>query len=81
MPDLRWPLAAAVAIAFRRTKVHFTAIAHERHMPLILSFALIGFFIWVAENIATYFGGWVYPNQLREWAIVGPARSVPGCCW
>jgi uncharacterized membrane protein YoaT (DUF817 family) len=74
IPDLRWPLAAVVLLAFRQTEVHFTVIKHERHMPLVLSFALIGFFIWVAENIATYFGGWVYPNQLRDWAIVGPSK-------
>jgi len=43
-------------------------------MPLILAFALIGFFIWLAENIGTYFGGWVYPNQLKAWAIVGPNK-------
>ena len=43
-------------------------------MPLVLSFVLIGFFIWIAENIATYFGAWVYPNQAKQWAIVGPAK-------
>jgi uncharacterized membrane protein YoaT (DUF817 family) len=43
-------------------------------MPLVLSFLLIGFFIWVAENVATFFGAWVYPNQTRGWAIVGPSK-------
>jgi uncharacterized membrane protein YoaT (DUF817 family) len=74
IPDLRWPLAVGVLVAFRRTWVHFTALKDERRMPLILSFALIGFFIWLAENIGTYFGGWVYPNQLKAWAIVGPNK-------
>ena len=46
----------------------------ERRMPLALSFLLIGFFIWVAENIATYFGAWQYPYQKRQWAIVGPTK-------
>jgi uncharacterized membrane protein YoaT (DUF817 family) len=45
-----------------------------RSMPLVLSFTLIGFFIWVAENIATFFGAWVYPHQARRWAIVGPNK-------
>jgi uncharacterized membrane protein YoaT (DUF817 family) len=72
--DLRWPLALGVLVAFRRTHVHFTALKDERRMPLILAFALIGFFIWLAENIGTYFGGWVYPNQLKAWAIVGPSK-------
>jgi uncharacterized membrane protein YoaT (DUF817 family) len=72
--DLRWPLAALVLAAFWRTRVHFTATRTERRMPLALSFALIGFFIWVAENIATYFGAWAYPHQLHRWAIVGPNK-------
>jgi uncharacterized membrane protein YoaT (DUF817 family) len=74
IPDLRWPLALAVLIAFRRSRVHFTPLKEERRMPLILAFALIGFFIWLAENIGTYFGGWVYPHQLKAWAIVGPSK-------
>ena len=74
MIDLRWPLAAAVLVLFRRTRVHFTTTQKERSMPLAISFVLIGFFIWVAENIATFFGAWVYPNQAQQWAIVGPAK-------
>jgi uncharacterized membrane protein YoaT (DUF817 family) len=72
--DLRWPLAGGVLALFWRTRVYFTVIRIERRMPLILSFALIGFFIWVAENIATFFGAWVYPHQLHQWAIVGPNK-------
>ncbi|MCI0349927.1 MAG: DUF817 domain-containing protein [Acidobacteriales bacterium] len=72
--DLRWPLAAAVLVVFWRSRVHFTVTTKERSMPVALSFLLIGFFIWVAENIATFFGAWVYPNQAQKWAIVGPAK-------
>ncbi|EEM82841.1 hypothetical protein bthur0011_31740 [Bacillus thuringiensis serovar huazhongensis BGSC 4BD1] len=39
-------------------------------MPLVLSFFLIGFFIWIAENIATFFGAWQYPNQREAWSLV-----------
>lgn len=74
MMDIRWPLAAAILVAFWKTRVHFTVTKRERSMPLVVSFVLIGFFIWVAENIATYFGAWVYPNQAKQWAIVGPAK-------
>ena len=72
--DFRWPLAACVLFLFRRTYVHFTVIKKERRMPLALSFLLMGFFIWIAENIATYFGAWQYPHQKRQWAIVGPTK-------
>ena len=72
--DLRWPLAACVLLLFRRTQVHFIVTHKVRRMPAALSFLLIGFFIWVAENIATYFGAWQYPHQKRQWAIVGPTK-------
>lgn len=69
--DLRWVLAALVLLVFRRTWVLFTVTTTRRRMPLALSFLLIGFFIWVAENIATYFGAWAYPNQRAGWRLVG----------
>ena len=28
------------------------------------------FFIWLAENISTFFGVWRYPNQIGAWATV-----------
>lgn len=61
---------AAVLLIFRRTLVLFTVTDRVRRMPLLLSFCLIGFFVWVAENIATYFGAWVYPHQRHGWAMV-----------
>jgi uncharacterized membrane protein YoaT (DUF817 family) len=39
-------------------------------MPLILAFILIGFFIWLAENISTFFTLWYYPNQVLSWSGV-----------
>ena len=39
-------------------------------MPLVLSFALIGFFVWVAENISTFLGAWAYPDQRHGWTWV-----------
>ena len=72
--DLRWPLAACVLLLFWRTQIYFVVTKTQRRMPIALSFVLIAFFIWVAENIATYFGAWQYPHQKRQWAIVGPNK-------
>jgi uncharacterized membrane protein YoaT (DUF817 family) len=72
--DQRWPLVIGVLALYGRCQVHFRVTNVERRMPLVLSFLLIGFFIWVAENIATYYGAWLYPAQLRHWAIVGPGK-------
>ena len=74
LPDIRWFLIAAVAVVFARTQVRFTVLEKERRMPLVASFALIGFFVWIAENVATYFGAWVYPNQKHAWELVSAGK-------
>ncbi|MBC2372809.1 DUF817 domain-containing protein [Listeria booriae] len=69
--DLRYILIIAVLLLFLRTTVFFTVGDKRLHMPLSLSFLLIAFFIWVAENIASFFGAWYYPNQEVTWHLVG----------
>ena len=68
--DFRWHIAACVLGAYARTSVIYRPLDRDRRMPLLLSFLLIGFFIWIAENIATYFGAWEYPNQADTWSPV-----------
>ncbi|CUW32002.1 MULTISPECIES: DUF817 domain-containing protein [Streptomyces] len=70
IPDLRWPLAVAMIAATAGTWVGFSVGAHRYRMPLAVSFVLIGFFLWVAENAATYAGAWSYPQQLGGWQPV-----------
>jgi len=74
LPDLRWPLAAALMATTWGSWVYFTVGCHRYRMPLALSFVLIGFFLWVAENIATFFGAWSYPDQLDAWRLVQPSK-------
>jgi uncharacterized membrane protein YoaT (DUF817 family) len=73
LPDVRWFLAAAVLLVFVRTRVHFT-VTRERSMPLALGYALVGFFVWIAENISTFLGAWVYPHQKDGWAVVSTSK-------
>jgi uncharacterized membrane protein YoaT (DUF817 family) len=68
--DYRWYLAACALGLYARTSVVFRPYDRDRTMPLLLSFLLIGFFIWLAENVSTFFGVWKYPNQLGAWASV-----------
>lgn len=72
--DLRWLLMICVVIVFWRTKIRFTVDVKVREMPVVVSFFLIGFFIWVAENIATYLGAWTYPDQHKSWTIVSASK-------
>ncbi|NHZ62468.1 DUF817 family protein [Massilia sp. CCM 8694] len=68
--DYRWYVAACALGLYARSSVIFRPLDVERRMPLLLSFVLIGFFIWLAENISTFFGIWKYPNQLGAWSMV-----------
>lgn len=69
--DLRWWLCAALILIFRKTWVYFTPAQRQLKMPLLCGFVLIGFLIWIAENISTFFGAWVYPHQTSgAWQFV-----------
>jgi len=68
--DFRWVLTLLLIIIFWKTKVIFTSNTRERQMPLVFSFLLIGFFIWIAENMATYLGAWKYATQHEGWKMV-----------
>ena len=68
--DYRWYLAACALGLYSRTAVIYRPLDRDRQMPLMLGFVLIGLFIWLAENIGTFWGVWRYPNQLGAWSMV-----------
>ena len=68
--DYRWYLACGIAGLYARSTVRFRPLDREREMPLLLAFVLIGLFVWIAENISTFFAVWRYPNQLGAWSAV-----------
>ena len=68
--DFRWIIAACALGLYSRATVVFRPYDIDRRMPLLLAFVLIGFFIWLAENLGTLFGLWRYPNQLGAWSAV-----------
>ena len=68
--DYRWTLAALALGLYARAQVVFRPHKVDRRMPLPLALVLIGFFIWLAENLGTFFGLWAYPHQLGAWAAV-----------
>jgi len=74
MYDVRWILLAILVIAYWKTTVHFTPRNKEYKMPLLVAFVLIGFFIWVAENMATFLGAWSYPDQTNRWSLVSVSK-------
>ena len=68
--DLRWWLTLLLVVVFRKTTVSFQVGSSIFRMPLVISFLLIGFFIWVAENVTTFLGAGQYPNQQHAWSLV-----------
>ncbi|WP_062429987.1 DUF817 domain-containing protein [Herbidospora daliensis] len=68
--DLRIPLAALLVVVTWGTAVRFTVGGHRYRLPLAPALLLTGFFLWVAENVATYFGAWQYPHQRDGWRLV-----------
>ncbi|MEL7312761.1 MAG: DUF817 domain-containing protein [Pseudomonadota bacterium] len=68
--DYRWYLAACALGLYARSVVVFRPLDVDRRMPLMLAFILIGFFIWIAENISTFLDLWKYPDQLGAWSVV-----------
>jgi uncharacterized membrane protein YoaT (DUF817 family) len=74
LPDVRWPLMAVAVLLLGRHRVAFTVRGRVRRMPLLVSFALIAVFIWLAENAATLVGAWAYASQADGWSIVHPSK-------
>jgi len=68
--DYRWCIACCTLGLYARATFIFRPLDRDRSMPLLVSFLLIGFFIWLAENISTFFGVWRYPDQIGAWAVV-----------
>jgi uncharacterized membrane protein YoaT (DUF817 family) len=72
--DIRLALFALAALLLGRCWVHFKVWRVHRRMPLLLGFALVALFIWLAENIGTFTAVWVYPHQRQAWELVSPSK-------
>lgn len=69
LPDVRWIIIPALFVLFWKTRVSFFTTA-RRSMPVTLAFLLICFFVWIAENIATWLRAWQYAHQAEAWKTV-----------
>jgi uncharacterized membrane protein YoaT (DUF817 family) len=68
--DLRLYITLVLVVIFWKTKFSFKLHQKTYYISALLSFLIIGFFIWLAENIATFFGAWKYAYQHRGWQMV-----------
>jgi uncharacterized membrane protein YoaT (DUF817 family) len=65
-PDMRYLLFAATVVIFGRVRIYFTTDRTTLHMPLVVAAFLSAIFLWIAENIGTATGTWIYPDQ-KTW--------------
>jgi uncharacterized membrane protein YoaT (DUF817 family) len=73
LPDIRIVLFAATVALYARTRIWFRI--HDRHwwMPLPVAALLSAFALWVAENVGTATGTWIYSGQISG-QMVGFAK-------
>ncbi|WP_372340485.1 DUF817 domain-containing protein [Parvularcula sp. IMCC14364] len=74
LPDIRLALFGFAGLLYWRTWVYFRVWRWQHRMPLLLGFLLVALFIWLAENIGTFAGAWLYPDQQSGWRIVSLAK-------
>ncbi|GAT72604.1 hypothetical protein MHM582_1078 [Microbacterium sp. HM58-2] len=72
--DARWVLLAAVVLLWLPTVMHARVWRRTLRLPLLAVFAGVAVFIYAAENIGTWSGAWVYPDQVAAWQPVSPSK-------
>ena len=63
LPDVRVILFAATVLLYLRTRIWFRIGNNWYWMPLPLAAFFSSFFLWLAENIGTMTGTWLYAGQ------------------
>jgi uncharacterized membrane protein YoaT (DUF817 family) len=62
-PDLRYVLIAATLVLYARTRIWFRISTRDWWMPLPVAAGLSALALWVAENVGTATGTWLYAGQ------------------
>ncbi|MCK2036281.1 DUF817 domain-containing protein [Microbacterium sp. SSW1-49] len=74
--DARWVLLAAVVLLWMPTVMHARVWRRTLRLPLLAVFAGVSVFIYLAENIGTWAGAWMYPDQADGWQPVSASKLV-----
>jgi uncharacterized membrane protein YoaT (DUF817 family) len=68
LPDIRLILFAATLVLYARTRIWFRISTRDWWMPLPLAALLSSLALWVAENVGTATGTWLYSGQMQgQW--------------
>ncbi|UYO98126.1 DUF817 domain-containing protein [Microbacterium sp. M28] len=72
--DARWVLLGAVVLLWLPTVMYARVWRRVLRLPLLIVFAGVAVFIYLAENIGTWAGAWAYPDQVAAWQPVSPSK-------
>jgi uncharacterized membrane protein YoaT (DUF817 family) len=74
-PDIRYVLIAATLFLYGRTRIWFRISTRDWWMPMPVAAGLSALALWVAENVGTATGTWLYagqaPDSLVSFAKIG----------
>ena len=73
LPDIRILLFLVTVTLYARTRVWFRILDRHWWMPLPLAAFLAALALWLAENVGTATGTWIYSGQMPG-QIVSPAK-------
>ncbi|MEM7696568.1 MAG: DUF817 domain-containing protein [Pseudomonadota bacterium] len=73
LPDARVALFAATLILFWPTRIVFRVGTRDYAMPLIMAATLAAIFLYIAENVGTLTGTWIYAGN-AGWHPAHPAK-------
>lgn len=72
--DTRWVLLLGVVALWAPTVLHARVWRARLRLPLLVVFAGVAAVIYAAENIGTWAGAWLYPNQVDGWEFVSLSK-------
>lgn len=76
LPDIRVLLFVATGLLFFKTQVWFKLGDNTYRMPMILAAIFTSFALWVAENVGTRTGTWLYSGQTHtDWVSLAKMGS------
>ncbi|MEM7237711.1 MAG: DUF817 domain-containing protein [Pseudomonadota bacterium] len=75
-PDARYILMSGTVALYLHTRISFLISDHRYAMPLLVAAGLATVFLWIAENVGTLTGTWVYAgNSAFHWTGIEKAGS------
>jgi uncharacterized membrane protein YoaT (DUF817 family) len=78
LPDARWVLLVAMLALYGPCVMSFRSHRRGpwRRMPVVGAFLGVALLLWIAENIGTAAGAWIYPHQQAGWELVPLSKLV-----